>query len=101
MSVRLKTVLALAAILGGCATVQQPAPAPAPAPVVRTENPAIASLMDGARTDATAGRLSNAAASLGLGKLAPTFGFGSLRSPVVLAEGAGVEGAEAFAPHCN
>ena len=64
MSVRLKTVLALAAILGGCATVQQPAPAPAPAPVVRTENPAIASLMDGARTDATAGRLSNAAASL-------------------------------------
>ena len=60
------TLLALAAILGGCATAAQlgPVPAPAPAPAPHIENPAIASLMDGARADAAAGRLANAAASL-------------------------------------
>jgi len=62
----MRTLLALAAILAGCATVQQPAPAPAPAPepAAATENLAIAGLLDGARTDAAAGRLANAAASL-------------------------------------
>jgi len=42
----------------------EPAPAPLPAPATRAENPAIALLMDTARTDSEAGRLSNAAASL-------------------------------------
>ena len=66
----MRTILALAAILGGCATaplfgpVPEPAPAPAPAPAARTESIAIASLMDGARADSAAGRLANAAASL-------------------------------------
>jgi tetratricopeptide (TPR) repeat protein len=68
MSARLKYVLALAALLGGCATVQQPAPepvpVPAPAPAPRIETAAIASLMDAARADTAAGRLANAAASL-------------------------------------
>ena len=58
--------LALAALLGSCASVQQPAPVSTsfPGPSARTENPAIASLMDGARADTAAGRLANAAASL-------------------------------------
>jgi predicted Zn-dependent protease len=66
----MRYVLALAAILGGCATVQQPAPepipapAPAPAPAAPAENLVIASLLDGARADVAAGRLANAAASL-------------------------------------
>jgi predicted Zn-dependent protease len=62
----MRYVLALVALLGGCATVYQPgqAPAPSPAPSTRIENPAIALLMDTARTDSEAGRLSNAAASL-------------------------------------
>src|SRR6266568_4783811 len=66
----MRTILALAAILGGCATVYTPPPgtAPAPAPVLesaaRTETIAIASLLDGARADTAAGRLANAAASL-------------------------------------
>ena len=66
----MRTILALAAILGGCATVYTPppgtAPAPAPAPesAARTETIAIASLLDGARADTAAGRLANAAASL-------------------------------------
>jgi tetratricopeptide (TPR) repeat protein len=66
----MRTVLALAAILAGCATVQAPAPgpgpepAPLPEPAARTENLAIAGLLEGARTDAAAGRLANAAASL-------------------------------------
>jgi len=67
-------------ILAGCATVVQqpesgpvpvpavpapvPEPAPLPAPAARTENLAIAGLMDGARADTAAGRLANAAASL-------------------------------------
>jgi predicted Zn-dependent protease len=64
----MRTILILAAILGGCATVQAPGPAPAPAPeqapAARTENLAIAGLLDGARADTAAGRLANAAASL-------------------------------------
>jgi cytochrome c-type biogenesis protein CcmH/NrfG len=60
--------LALAALLSGCAgpLLQPAAPGspPAPEPAARTESVAIASLMDGARADAEAGRLSQAAASL-------------------------------------
>src|SRR5437773_5018194 len=56
----------------GCATVRQPElggpvsePAPPlPEPAARTETLAIAGLLDGARADAAAGRLANAAASL-------------------------------------
>jgi len=55
----MRYLLALAAILGGCATV----PAPAP-PAARTESIAVAGLMDGASADAAAGRLANAAATL-------------------------------------
>jgi Tfp pilus assembly protein PilF len=59
----------VAAILGGCAGVQQPAPvseplpspAPAPAPI---ESAAVTSLMDGAHADIAAGRLAHASASL-------------------------------------
>src|SRR6266545_2980580 len=66
----MRTILALAAILGGCATVYTPPPgtapasAPAPESAARTETIAIASLLDGARADTAAGRLANAAASL-------------------------------------
>src|ERR1700716_2551709 len=66
----MRTLLAfLAAAIAGCATVvQPPGPfpelAPLPEPAARTENLAIAGLMDGARADAAAGRLANAAASL-------------------------------------
>lgn len=55
----MRYLLALAAILGGCATV----PAPAP-PAARTESIAVAGLMDGASADAAAGRFANAAATL-------------------------------------
>ena len=59
----------LAVVIGGCAVVQPPAPvsAPVPAPAppaARTESAAIAGLLDDARADAEAGRLTNAAASL-------------------------------------
>src|SRR5256885_16358910 len=62
----------LAIAVAGCATVRQPdlggpVPEPAPpvpAPAARTENLAIAGLLDGARADAAAGRPANAAASL-------------------------------------
>src|SRR5258708_1345708 len=80
----------LAAVIAGCATVvpapgpgsapgpgQVPSPGPEfgpplesgpglelPAPPAHTENLAIAGLLLGARTDAAAGRLANAAASL-------------------------------------
>jgi len=56
----------LAVAVASCATVQRPTPGPAPAPepAARTENLAVAGLLDGARTDAAAGRLANAAASL-------------------------------------
>ena len=66
----MRTLVAILAVLiGGCALVQQPAPvsAPAPAPAppaARTENAAIAGLLDSARADAASGRLANAAASL-------------------------------------
>src|SRR5712691_7360528 len=60
----MRTLLALAAILGGCATVYTPAPGPEPESAARTETIAIASLLDGARADTAAGRLANAAASL-------------------------------------
>jgi predicted Zn-dependent protease len=62
----LRYLVVLLALLGGCATLYQPepAPAPSPAPATRIENPAIALLMDTARTDSEAGRLANAAASL-------------------------------------
>ncbi|HYU69855.1 MAG TPA: tetratricopeptide repeat protein [Burkholderiales bacterium] len=60
----------LAVVIAGCATVvrefgPEPAPEPAPLPApARTENLAIAGLLDGARADSAAGRLANAAASL-------------------------------------
>jgi len=65
----MRILLALAALLGGCAAVVQapgpfPEPAPLPEPAARTENLAIAGLLDGARADAAAGRLANAAASI-------------------------------------
>lgn len=67
----MRYLLALIAFVAGCATLAPesgPVPVPVPAPVpesaARTENLAIAGLMDGARADAAAGRLANAAASL-------------------------------------
>jgi Tfp pilus assembly protein PilF len=78
----MRTLLALLALaIAGCASVVtapgpgpepvpglEPGPAlelpPLPPPAARTENLAIAGLLDGARTDAAAGRLANAAASL-------------------------------------
>ena len=82
----MKYVIIVSAVLAGCATapgpaptpapepdlppvqipeaVPAPVPGPAPAPAARTENVAIAGLMDTARTDAAAGRLANAAATL-------------------------------------
>ena len=60
-------VLALS-LLAGCATTyQSPAPVeapPAPPPPAVKENVAIAGLMDSARSDAAAGRLGSAAATL-------------------------------------
>ena len=58
--------------LGACATAPEgpapPAPPPtaetAPPPVARSENVAVAGLMESARADAAAGRLSTAAASI-------------------------------------
>src|SRR5258708_37076252 len=68
----MRTLVALQAVaVGSCATVRQPepgapipVPAPLPEPAARTENLAIAGLVNGARADAAAGRLANAAASL-------------------------------------
>jgi predicted Zn-dependent protease len=66
----MKRWMAIAVILGGCASVQQPAPvsepvpAPVPAPAPPPQTPAVASLLASARTDAAAGRLVSAAASL-------------------------------------
>jgi Tfp pilus assembly protein PilF len=62
----------LLALIAGCATAPEPGPAPeAPPPAEpppevqqRRENVAIAGLMESARADSAAGRLSNAAASL-------------------------------------
>jgi len=64
----MKFLIAVAVILGGCATVQPPAPVsepvPAPAPAAQTGTAAVASLVTSARADAAAGRLVQAAASL-------------------------------------
>jgi len=62
----MRTLLAVVALLGGCATVQPPAPVsePVPPPAPSIENAAVASLMAGARADAAAGRLVQAAGSL-------------------------------------
>ena len=68
----MKYLLALAVLIAGCATIQEPAPvsdsapapSPTPAPAPRVENVAIAGLMESARADLAAGRLANAAASL-------------------------------------
>jgi Tfp pilus assembly protein PilF len=64
----------LAVLLAGCATAPEPAPKPeapaappppvVPAPPPRSENIAVAGLMDSARADAAAGNLPSAAASL-------------------------------------
>src|SRR5262245_8439895 len=58
--------------LSACTTYQTPAPvespgqptAPAPSPAPKTENVAIAGLMDSARNDAASGKLGSAAATL-------------------------------------
>ena len=68
----MKRALVLMALLAGCATAPDEAPqAPAPAPETpppeaqqRRENVAVAGLMESARADSAAGRLSTAAASL-------------------------------------
>jgi Flp pilus assembly protein TadD len=66
----MRYAIAIALMLAGCATprepapVSEPAPAPAPPPAARPENIAVAGLMETARADTAAGRLSNAAASL-------------------------------------
>lgn len=62
----MRFALALLVLLGGCATVAPPVPSPTPAPppAARTENPAVAGLLDAARADVAAGKLPNAAASL-------------------------------------
>ena len=64
----MRFLLAVIAIMGGCATVQPPAPVsepvPAPAPTALTGSAAVASLVTTARADAAAGRLVQAAASL-------------------------------------
>lgn len=69
---RILAALAALAIAGCAAIVPSPPPpgsAPAPAPEAappssRTENPAVAGLLDAARADVASGRLVNAAASL-------------------------------------
>jgi len=66
---------ALLIFLAGCATAPEgppggqaetvpPTAEPAPPPVSRSENVAVAGLMESARTDAAAGKLSTAAASI-------------------------------------
>jgi Tfp pilus assembly protein PilF len=73
----MRFLLVFALLIAGCATAPQPptpapepaavpapAPAPDPAPATRSENIAVAGLMEGARADLAAGRLANAAASL-------------------------------------
>ncbi|HXM81837.1 MAG TPA: tetratricopeptide repeat protein [Burkholderiales bacterium] len=66
----MKYAIALAALLAGCATAPGPEPelppvqTPETAPAPRSENVAIAGLMESARADVAAGRLANAAASL-------------------------------------
>ena len=77
----MRFLIILAAFLAGCATAPGPAPEPVPAPEAvpapsppppppapaqapRSENIAVAGLMESARADVTSGRLANAAASL-------------------------------------
>jgi Tfp pilus assembly protein PilF len=66
----LAPVLALAALVFGCAGAPRPEPGPPPPSPLpssspgHVETPAIASLMNSARADNAAGRLANAAASL-------------------------------------
>src|SRR3954470_13692762 len=67
----MRTLLAaVALVVAGCAAVapsSAPGPASPPAsqpPAARTENPAVAGLVDAARADVASGRLANAAASL-------------------------------------
>jgi len=63
------SVTLVAALLAGCAGVQQPAPVESRGPVstpapAASENPAIVALLVGAHADVDAGRLANAAATL-------------------------------------
>ena len=70
----MRYAIALVVVLAGCATapepakapepVPAPAPTPAPPPAARSENIAVAGLMETARADVAAGRLANAAAAL-------------------------------------
>ena len=65
----MKFFIALVLVLVGCASAppeETPpaAPPPPPPPAAKTENLAIAGLMQSARDDSAAGRLSNAAATL-------------------------------------
>jgi len=66
----MRFIVVLIALLAGCATAPEPAPdAPAPdaqvpEPPQRRENVAVAGLMESARADSAAGRLTTAAASL-------------------------------------
>ncbi|HZT62212.1 MAG TPA: tetratricopeptide repeat protein [Burkholderiales bacterium] len=70
MNLRSRTVAALAVFVSACVGTPRPEPGPPPpspypsSTPLHAESPAIASLMDGARTDYAAGRLANAAASL-------------------------------------
>jgi len=70
MNLSSRTVAALAVFVSACAGTPRPEPGPPPpspypsSTPLHAESPAIASLMDGARTDYAAGRLANAAASL-------------------------------------
>ena len=72
----MRYAIVIAVLLAGCATAPEPGPPPppeplppppaaaTPAPAPRSENVAIAGLMQNARDDVAAGRLANAAASL-------------------------------------
>lgn len=70
----MRHAIAIVVVLAGCATAPEPAgvpepvpaptPAPPPPPAARSENIAVAGLMETARADVAAGRLANAAASL-------------------------------------
>lgn len=66
MNSGLKCVLCLAALLAGCAAVYAPGPVPETVPAAEAPagGPAVVALLDSARADSAAGRLSNAAASL-------------------------------------
>jgi Tfp pilus assembly protein PilF len=65
---KVRSALALLALLAGCAGLPLQPPgqvsAPSPEPAAHTESVAVASLLDGARAEAEAGRPANAAASI-------------------------------------